>query len=82
MECNVKQKDLATNSDIIEKSMYQKECREVNKFKLEEMIEIIKILKLLFPEFDVIFFTHKLTKWFKNTFKINYLVYNKINKKE
>lgn len=62
VERNVKQKDLATALGITEKSMCQKECSEVNKFKAEEMVEIVKALNLSFPEFDAIFFDHKLTE--------------------
>lgn len=44
VERNVKQKDLATVLGITEKAMCQKECSEVNKFKAEEMVEIVKAL--------------------------------------
>lgn len=62
VEHNVKQKDLAAVLGITEKAMCQKECSEVNKFKAEEMVEIVKALNLSFPEFDAIFFDHELTK--------------------
>ena len=66
---NVMQKDLATALGITEKSMCQKECSEVNKFKAEEMIAIVNALNLSFPEFDAIFFDHKLTECLRRTNK-------------
>ena len=69
VERNVMQKDLATALGITEKSMCQKECSDVNKFKAEEMIAIVKALNLSFPEFDAIFFDHKLTECLKRTNK-------------
>ena len=62
VERDLRQKDLANALGITEKSMCQKECSEKNKFKAEEMIEIVKALNLSFPEFDAIFFDHKLTE--------------------
>lgn len=56
VERDVKQKDLAATLGITEKSMCQKECSEKNKFRAEEMVEIVKALNLSFPEFDAIFF--------------------------
>ena len=69
VERNVMQKELATALGITEKSMCQKECSEVNKFKAEEIIAIVKALNLSFPEFDAIFFDHKLTECLRRTNK-------------
>lgn len=69
VERNVKQKDLATVLGITEKAMCQKECSEVNKFKAEEMVEIVKALNLSFSEFDAIFFDHELTKCLRRNIK-------------
>ena len=69
VERNVMQKDLATALGITEKSMCQKECSEVNKFKAEEMIAIVKALNLSFPEFDAVFFDHKITECLRRTNK-------------
>lgn len=69
VERNVMQKDLANALGITEKSMCQKECSEVNKFKAEEMIAIVKALNLSFPEFDAIFFDRKLTECLRRTNK-------------
>lgn len=62
MELGVMQKELASALSITEKSMCQKECSEVNKFKAEEMLKIVKALNLSFTEFDSIFFDRKLTE--------------------
>ena len=59
VERNVK-KDRAAVLGITEKAMCQKECSEVNKFKAEEMVEIVKALNLSFPEFDAIFLITRL----------------------
>ena len=69
VERNVMQKDLATALGITEKSMCKKECSDVNKFKAEEMIEIVKALNLSFAEFDAIFFDRKLTECLRRTTK-------------
>ena len=62
MELGVMQKELASALSITEKSMCKKECSEVNKFKAEEMLKIVKTLNLSFREFDSIFFDRKLTE--------------------
>lgn len=62
MECGILQKDMADALHITQKSMSQKECSCVNKFRAEEMIIISEMLELTFQEFDSIFFDGKLTE--------------------
>lgn len=62
MERDRRQKDLADVLHITEKSMCQKECSSVNKFKAEEMLAIADDLGLTLEEFDSIFFDNRLSK--------------------
>lgn len=70
VERDLRQKDLANALGITEKSMCQKECSEKNKFRAEEMVELVKALNLSFPEFDAIFFDHKLTECLRRNNKV------------
>ena len=67
VECNLRQKDLASALGITEKSMCHKECSDDNKFKAEEMVTLVDELNLSFAEFDAIFFDHQLTKRLRRT---------------
>ena len=60
MEAGLLQKDLAKELGISTKTMCVKECNPTNRFTIDEIIVLSRVLHLSIDDVNNIFFDHKL----------------------